>query len=340
MVAKYLLDGLDFGPVAERRARAVGVDVVDLFGRDAGIAQGVAHHEHHAAAAGVGRGDVVGIRRHAAADELGVHFCAPRLGVLVFFEHQRAGPFAEHEAVAVLVVGPRGRGRVVVALAHGLESVEAAHARFGDGCLGAARNHGIGQAEADVVEGRDDGIVRRGAGRSRYEIWPAKAVFDADVARRGVGNHARNEEGRVARGAVAPLKLKAFFLQRLQAADAGAPNHAHPVLIDPALEQARIGDGLVGGHHRELREQVHLAVLLAVEKVVGLVAFHFAGKSGFEPGRVESRDGGRAARARAQAFPISRGGIAQRCDGSKAGNDNPSDGRHKQAPKARKVRRE
>jgi hypothetical protein len=40
---------------------------------------------------------------------------APRAGVLALFEHQHAGAFAEHEAVAALVPGTRGRGRVVVA---------------------------------------------------------------------------------------------------------------------------------------------------------------------------------------------------------------------------------
>nr|GFD11961.1 hypothetical protein [Tanacetum cinerariifolium] len=152
-------DGLYLGAVAERRARAVGVDVIDLFGLNPSIAKRVFHYQHHARAARVGGRDVVRIRRHAAADELAVDFNAPSLGVLILFEHQRARAFAQHKAVALFVVGPRGRRGVVVALAHGLEGVEATHARLGDGRFGAARHDGVGEAQADVIEGRNNSVI-------------------------------------------------------------------------------------------------------------------------------------------------------------------------------------
>ena len=55
----------------------------------------------------VRRGHVVRVGAHAEADQLGVDLRAAPLGVLVLLEHQHAGAFAEHEAVAVLVPRPR-----------------------------------------------------------------------------------------------------------------------------------------------------------------------------------------------------------------------------------------
>ncbi len=60
------------------------------------------------------RGDVVGVARQAVADDFGVDLRAARLGVLVFLEHDHARALAHHEAVAVLVVGAAGAGRLVV----------------------------------------------------------------------------------------------------------------------------------------------------------------------------------------------------------------------------------
>ena len=58
-----------------------------------------------------GRGDVVGVARHAVADQFGIDFRAALLGVLVFLQHHDAGALAHHEAVAILVIGTRGARR-------------------------------------------------------------------------------------------------------------------------------------------------------------------------------------------------------------------------------------
>ena len=79
----------------------------------------------------VGLGDVAGVGAGAVAEHLGVDPCAAGLGVLEFFQDQHAGPFAEHEAVAVGVEGAAGAGRIVVPLGegpHGREGAEAQRA--------------------------------------------------------------------------------------------------------------------------------------------------------------------------------------------------------------------
>ena len=93
----------------------MGVDVVDVVGVPAGVAEGGPHRLGRADALLVRGGDVVGVGRVAAAEHLGVDRRAARLRVLVLFEDQDAGPFAEDEAVAVLVERPAGALRVVVA---------------------------------------------------------------------------------------------------------------------------------------------------------------------------------------------------------------------------------
>ena len=72
---------------------------------------------------------MVGVGRVAAAAHFGVDLRAACLRALVFLEHQDAGPFAEHEPVAVLVEGPAGVGRVVVAFGESTAGDEAAEAQ-------------------------------------------------------------------------------------------------------------------------------------------------------------------------------------------------------------------
>ena len=96
-------------------AGAVGVDVLDVVGVERASLRASCAWPGGAAAFGCGRGDVVGVGRAAAAEQLGVDAGAARAGVLEFFEDEDAGPFAEDEAVAVLVEGPAGALRVVVA---------------------------------------------------------------------------------------------------------------------------------------------------------------------------------------------------------------------------------
>ena len=65
------------------------------------------HAAHRALARG--RHHVVAVGGRAVAGDLGIDLGAARLGVLEFFQHQHAGAAGDDEAVAVLVVGARGR---------------------------------------------------------------------------------------------------------------------------------------------------------------------------------------------------------------------------------------
>ena len=109
VVAEGQLDRVGLVDVAERRRGAVRVEVLDLVGVDAGVAQ----RRRHRAASGRRRwARSCGTRRRSCRSrQLGVDLGAARLGVLVLLEHQHAGALAQHEAVAVLVPGTGGRRR-------------------------------------------------------------------------------------------------------------------------------------------------------------------------------------------------------------------------------------
>ena len=58
---------------------------------------------------------MVGITGHAVADHLAEDRCPTGFGVFQGLEHQNAGTFTDHEAIAFLVERTAGCGRIVIA---------------------------------------------------------------------------------------------------------------------------------------------------------------------------------------------------------------------------------
>ena len=94
----------------------------------------------------------------AEADDLGVDGRAARLRVFELLEHQRAGAFADHEAVAVAIERARRLLGRVVARAGREQGVE--HRRFARAQLfGAARDHERRAIEPDRFVGVADALA-------------------------------------------------------------------------------------------------------------------------------------------------------------------------------------
>jgi hypothetical protein len=72
----------------------VGVDVINFRWRDTRFFKGAKHYLDDSGAFGMWRCNMVGIRRHTSADDLGIDLCSALFGVLVFFEDQRTGTFS------------------------------------------------------------------------------------------------------------------------------------------------------------------------------------------------------------------------------------------------------
>ena len=164
-IADQALDGLELDLVAERRRGAVGVDVVDIAGRDAGAAHAPPHATERAIAILGRRRDVVGVAGQAVADQLGVDAGAAALGVIVFFQHHGASALAHHEAVAVAVIGPRRAfGRIVKSGRERPASGKARERDTVDRRLRAAGHHHVGIAQRNQPAGIADGVRAGRAG--------------------------------------------------------------------------------------------------------------------------------------------------------------------------------
>ena len=201
---------------------------------------GALHRRRHAAEAAIavrrGRGDVIGVAGQAVADDLGIDLRAARLGVLIFLEHHDAGALAHHEAVAVLVVGPRGLGRrFVEAGRQRARGAEAGHRRcrqIGDSVPPATITSASPSA---ISRARVADRMRAGrAGRHHRMVRTLQAVLDRDIAGSEIDQAAGNEERRhLARAAL--LQEDRRVGDAGQAADAGADQGAGGALVLFAL---------------------------------------------------------------------------------------------------------
>ena len=98
MFAEHVLDRLRLGDVAERRRRAVRVDVAHALGLDSCRCERGGHHRGDAGRLRLGLRHVVRVVRRAVAEHLGVDPRAAPFGGLPVLEQERAGALGHHEA--------------------------------------------------------------------------------------------------------------------------------------------------------------------------------------------------------------------------------------------------
>src|SRR4051812_47919988 len=115
------------------------------------------------------RGDVIGVARQTIADQLGVDLRSPRLGMLIFLEHDYASALAHDEAVAILV--PRAAsliGLVIEVRAERPGLGETGNSERADGGFRSAREHDVRVAVLDHPSGVADRMrTRRASGDDR-----------------------------------------------------------------------------------------------------------------------------------------------------------------------------
>ena len=213
--------------------------------------------------AAVGLHDVVGVGGVADAGGDAVDLRAARPRVLLGLEDDDPRPLAEHEAVAVLVVGPRGALRLVVARGHGAHRREGGQVELVDRRLRATRDRRRRRGRRGSCRCRS-----RWPRRWRRRRWPSACAparapnSMLDLAGGAVGHQHRHGERRDA--------LPALLPQRVVAVEGGddAPDPAGddgpqpvgvdaealdgPVLAVLAEREAGVAPGLVRGDEREL----------------------------------------------------------------------------------------
>ena len=137
----------------------MAVDVVDHVLVNAGVLDGELHARRDTRAVRARVGHVVRVAVDGAAHVLGNDGRAARHGVLKALHDEHASALAHDEAVAVLVPRPGRLLRLFVARGERAAGDEAAEANGDDGRLGAAADHHVGVAVADVRGGSMEGVV-------------------------------------------------------------------------------------------------------------------------------------------------------------------------------------
>ena len=205
------------------------------------------------------------------AEQLGVDPRAAGLRMLQLLEHEHCRRLAHHQAVAVLLERPRRARRVVVAPRQRAHRVEAGDPDLRDRRLGAAREHHVRAADANLVHRVADRHVRRRARGALAHQRPARAELDRHPAGAHVRDDRRDRERADAIGPALAQHVVAVLVA-LQAADAGRDRRADALALGPDLE-AGVVPGLVRRSEDHLREPVHAASRLAVDPVVGSKSF-------------------------------------------------------------------
>ena len=199
------------------------VDIVNVFRIHLGIFESVFHHESCSESPGMSGCDMVGVGAHASTRHFRVDMCSASFSVLQFFKHESAACLRRLQSRR----GFRRMGAMRFSdrrcVSRGLHGVEASNACGIDCGFSTAGNNGVGHAEAHDVEGVDERVVGRCAGRYSAEAGTAELMVDGDVSCGYVGNHFRNEERVVFRTLLLAVEgiVSGLFLKSVEAADSG-----------------------------------------------------------------------------------------------------------------------
>ena len=282
LAAENGLDGLGFTDVALRRGSAVGVDVGNVPGIQAGLAQRHFHAAGRAFAVGGWRGEMVRVGGVAVADDFAINLRAALFGVFQFLQHDDARAFAHDEAVAFLVEGARGAFGIVVARAHGFHRAKAADADGHDGRFRAAGEHDLRVAHFDGAPGFADGVVGGGAGGAGGKIRPAQILVHREHAGGHVADEHRDNERREPAGAAFEQNFE-LLGGGGQTADAGADDDADFVAVFMVEVEAGIEQRLVPGENAELRITIRPPDFLGRRECRERIKiFHLTGDLGVE----------------------------------------------------------
>src|SRR5258708_12974599 len=106
VVAKNFFDRLSFADIAKTGGSGVGVDVIDVAGRNLRVIERELHGARRTSAVLRRGGHVVGIRRKSVAGELTIDLRAALLPVFELFDDGNARPLADDETVTVAIERP------------------------------------------------------------------------------------------------------------------------------------------------------------------------------------------------------------------------------------------
>ena len=225
-VAEHALHRLQLQIVAQRRRGAVRVDVLDVGRGDAAVLHRRLHRAERAVMALGRRGDVVGVAGHAVAGHLGVDLRAAPPGVLTLPAPRTPAPSPITKPSRSLSHGrDASGGRSLNPVDSAREAQNPAMPSSHTARLGAAGDHHVGVAPHDQPRRIADRVHAGGAGRHHGMVRALEAVFDRQMAGAEIDQR-RGDEERRQPPRLALVTSTDAFIDRLQAADAGADHHA------------------------------------------------------------------------------------------------------------------
>ena len=115
---------------------------------------------------------MVGVGAHTVADDFGQDLCSTRLRELQLLEDQDSRAFADDKAVAVLVEGPAGLGRLSLRVESARIAANPPTPRGVMAASVAAGDHRIRIAALDHADGVADGVRACCAGCRRGRVRP------------------------------------------------------------------------------------------------------------------------------------------------------------------------
>ena len=258
-VAEHLANCGQFGDIADRRARTVGVDVIHI------ALQALQGHAHGARSAFArGRHHVVAVRGCGVTGQFRVDAGAAGFGVFEFLDYQGTAASADDEAVAVPVERARGCFGMIVEIrgqgAHGVEHVGEGPVLF----FAAAGEDQVLLVQLDQFGGMADAM---GAGRAggRYRIIDAlDAEGGGEAGGYRTAHGARHAIGADAANAALAHDVEGIELILGRAA-AGTHHEADPLAGNLADLKPGVGNGLFHGDMAVGRAFAHEAQKLAVD---------------------------------------------------------------------------
>ena len=162
----------------------MGVDIVDIFRVQAGLAQRHLHGTERARTFRMWRRHVIGIAGQAITDHFAINLGTARLGPLIFFQHHHASAFAHHETIAILIIGAAGAGGIVVEIGRKRAGLgETGDAQRAQRTFRTAGQHHIGIIQRDHAGGIANGMGAGGAGGDNRVVGAHQAIFDRNLAR-------------------------------------------------------------------------------------------------------------------------------------------------------------
>ena len=148
----------------------MSIDVLQVIGVDFRVPHRHLDTGRCSTALRVDVGDAIGIGGRAVAEDLAVDVSAARPGVFEFLEHQHAGTFAEHEAVAVQIEGAAGTSGIIIVGGEGCQQAEASDTEGVDHAVGPPGEHDVDVSASDQLGRFTNRLARGRAGGQAVHV--------------------------------------------------------------------------------------------------------------------------------------------------------------------------